>query len=75
MEMKFDPKFKVRQGDLSDSSLETKAPTNNMNIKVGYKREDHAAETQDGKFGYLEPKKFKSQVQPSLFAMADEKDY
>jgi|APSaa5957512535_1039671.scaffolds.fasta_scaffold03284_10 hypothetical protein len=75
MEMKFDPNAKVKQGDLSESAFETKAPTNNINVKVGYKREEHAAETQDGKFGYLEPKKIKNQVQPSLFAMADERDY
>jgi len=75
MEMKFDPKAKVKQGDLSESAFETKAPTTNINVKVGYKREEHAAETQDGKFGYLDLKKTKNYVEPSLFAMADERDY
>ncbi len=75
METKFDPKFKVKQGDLSDSSLETKAPSNDINIKVGYKKAERAAETQDGKLDYHEPKKFKNQIDANFNSLADEKDY
>tara|TARA_R110000765_G_scaffold289289_1_gene385440 strand:+ start:390 stop:617 length:228 start_codon:yes stop_codon:yes gene_type:complete len=75
MEMKFDPRAKVKQGDLS-TSPEGKQPNQQPgNLKITYGKEERAMETQDGKHGYYEPKKFKSQVQPTLFTMADEKDY
>ena len=75
MEMKFDPTAKVKQGDLG-TAPEGKQPNQSPgDLKVGLKREDYAAETQDGNFGYHEIKKFKSQVQPTLFTMADERDY
>ena len=75
MEMKFDPKAKVKQGDLS-TSPEGKQPNQAPgDLLISPGKEDVLANTGDGKFGYLEPKKFKSQVQPSLFAMADERDY
>jgi hypothetical protein len=75
MEMKFDPRAKVKQGDLS-TSPEGKQPNQAPgDLLISPGKEDVLANTGDGKFGYLEPKKFKSQVQPSLFAMADERDY
>jgi len=75
MEMKFDPKAKVKQGDLS-TAPEGKQPNQSPgDLKISIKREDRAAETQDGNFDYHEIKKVKSQVQTSLFTMADEKDY
>jgi len=45
------------------------------NIKVGYTKEERAAETQDGNFDYHEPKKFKSQIDANFDKLADEKDY
>ena len=67
MEYKFDPAAKVKQGDLSESTLGTKKPMETKNIK--------AAETQDGNFDYHEPKKFKSQIDANFDKLADEKDY
>ena len=75
MEYKFDPGAKVKQGDLSESTLGTKKPMETKNIKVGYTKEERAAETQDGKFDYQEPKKFKSQIDANFNKLADEKDY
>ena len=75
MEMKFDPKAKVKQGDLS-TTPEGKQPNQSPGtLKVGVKREDYAAETQDGNFGYHEIKKPKSQLDANFNKLADEKDY
>ena len=75
MEMKFDPKAKVKQGDLS-STPEGKQPNQAPgDLLISPSKEDVLANTGDGKFGYHEIKKSKSQVQSSLFTMADERDY
>lgn len=75
MEMKFDPRAKVKQGDLS-TTPEGKQPNQAPgNLKIAYGREEHAAETQDGKHGYYEPKKFRSQLDANFNKLADEKDY
>ena len=75
MEYKFDPRAKVKQGDLSESTLGTKKPMETTNIKVSYSKEERATETQDGKFDYQEPKKFKSQIDANFNKLADKKDY
>tara|TARA_R110002049_G_scaffold171269_1_gene337779 strand:- start:79 stop:306 length:228 start_codon:yes stop_codon:yes gene_type:complete len=75
MEMKFDPRAKVKQGDLS-STPEGKQPNQAPgDLLISPSKEDVLANTGDGKFGYHEPKKFKSQLDANLFKMADEKDY
>jgi hypothetical protein len=75
MEMKFDPKAKVKQGDLS-TSPEGKQPNQAPgDLLISPSKEDVLANTGDGKFGYLEPKKFKSQLDANFNKLADEKDY
>jgi hypothetical protein len=75
MKMKFDPRAKVKQGDLS-TSPEGKQPNQAPgDLLISPSKEDVLANTGDGKFGYHEPKKFKSQLDANLFTMADERDY
>ena len=75
METKFDPKAKVKQGDLG-SAPDGKQPNQQPgNLKITYGKEERAMETQDGKFDYYEPKKFTSQVDANFNKLADEKDY
>jgi len=63
------------QGDLS-TSPEGKQPNQAPgDLLISPSKEDVLANTGDGKFGYHEPKKFKSQLDANLFKMADERDY
>jgi len=66
MEMKFDPKAKVKQGDLNTSP---------EGLLISPSKEDVLANTGDGKFGYHEIKKFRSQLDANFDKLADEKDY
>jgi len=75
METKFDPRAKVKQGDIG-SAPDGKQPNQEPgNLKITYSREEIAAITQDGKFDYYEPKKFRSQLDANFNKLADEKDY
>ena len=75
METKFDPKAKVKQGDLG-TAPDGKQPNQQPgNLKITYVKEERARETQDGKFDYYEPKKFTSQVDANFNKLADKKDY
>ena len=75
MEMKFDAKAKVKQGDLGWAPDGKQPNQEQGNIKITYGKEERAQETQDGKFDYYEPKKFKSQLDANFKNLADEKDY
>ena len=75
MEMKFDPLAKVRQGDFSQSNLDTKDKKENINLKVSVTKADAAAETANGKVNYIAPKVGKNHVDANFFSMADKKDY
>ena len=78
MEMKFDPKAKVKQGDLG-SALDGKQP-NQAPINIDFDK--HAPNKGNSK-KYLDLEKSgeyltksgKEHVQESLFKLADEKDY
>ena len=75
MEMKFDPKAKVKQGQLSDAP-DGKNP-NRESVNIDF--EKHAPRKYESK-NYLEDQVLPSEpgskhVQPNLFTMADEKDY
>ena len=75
MEMKFDPKAKVKQGDLS-STPEGKQPNQAPgDLLISPSKEDVLANTGDGNFEYHEPKKFRSQLDANFDKLADEKDY
>ena len=83
MEMKFDPKAKVKQGDLG-SALDGKQP-NQQATNIDFNKD---APTKGNSKNYLESeegslyqkgtyvtKSGKEHVQDSLFKLADEKDY
>ena len=73
METKFDPKAKVKQGQLSDSPEGKKPNREHTNIDF----EKHAPRKyQQFEYDVTEASKPGSEhVQDSLFNMADEKDY
>ena len=75
MEMKFDPKAKVKQGQLSDApeGKQPNRPHNTIDFSQHAPRKYESA-------NYLEDQVLPSKpgsehVQDSLFKMADEKDY
>jgi len=75
METKFDPKAKVTQGDLN-TSPEGKQPNQAPgDLLISPGKEEVLANTGDGKFGYHELKKFRSQLDANFDKLADEKDY
>ena len=73
MESKFDPKAKVKQGQLSDSPEGKKPNREHTNIDFS----KHAPKKyQPFEYDVTVPSKFGSEhVEDSLFKMADEKDY
>ena len=73
MEMKFDPKAKVKQGQLSDAPDGKQPNREHANIDF----EKHAPRKyQPFEYDTTKPSKPGSEhVQDSLFTMADEKDY
>lgn len=75
MKTNFDPKAKVKQGDLSLTPDGKQPNQQAINLKVTYSKEEMAAITQDGKFDYYKPKKFRSQLDANFNELADEKDY
>ena len=83
MEMKFDPKAKVKQGDLgsaADGKQPNQAPTNidfdkhapNKGNSKNYLESEEGSLYKDG--AYV-TKSGKEHVQDSLFKLADEKNY
>ena len=73
MEMKFDPKAKVKQGQLSDTP-EGKQPNRPHNT-IDFSEHTHRKQ-EPFEYDVTVPSKPGSEhVQDSLFAMADEKDY
>ena len=73
MEMKFDPKAKVKQGQLSDAP-EGKQPNRPHNT-IDFSQHTH---TKQQPFDYdvtVPTKSGSEHVEDSLFKMADEKDY
>jgi len=75
MEMKFDPKAKVKQGDLGsapDGKQPNQAPTNIDFDKHAPRKGESETALKDINY----PKESgKEHVQDSLFKLADEKDY
>jgi len=73
MESKFDPKAKVKQGQLSDGP-EGKQP-NREHTNIDFSQHTHRKQEPFAYYVDVPSKPGAEHVQQSLFKMADEKDY